>query len=115
LALKLQQLQLRLDRPLETDSEESSRALQVVKDGSYWESEVTVRVMLAASTRKPIQIWQAADACVRVVERYRSSHVVRHDLLDPLWVKFITDNENTLQVHRSKFLPGWQLLPGRGR
>ena len=71
--------------------------------------------MLAALIREPIQTRQAANARVRVVERYGASYVVRDDLLDPLGANIVTDNENALQVRRSKALPGWQLLPGRGR
>ena len=77
-------------------SDEPSRALQAVKERLYRQTEVAVRVMLAALIREPIQTRQTANACIRVVERYGTSHVVRDDLLDPLWAKFLTDSENAL-------------------
>jgi hypothetical protein len=80
----------------------------------FGKTEVAVCVMLEAMIRKPIQTRQTANACVRVIQRYRASHEIRDDLLDPLWANIVADNENALQVRRSKALPGWQLLPGRG-
>ena len=88
--------------------------LQAVKERLYRETEVAVFAMLEALIREPIQMRQTAYACVRVVQRYGASHVVRDDLLDPLWAKFFTHRGNALQVCRFKDSPGWQLPSGRG-
>jgi hypothetical protein len=77
-------------------SSEALCALQAVKERCYRETEVAVRLMLQALIREPIQSRQTANACVRIVERYRASHVVRDDLLDPLRAKIVTDKEHAL-------------------